>query len=86
MRKVPPPVASYVATVHGRVQGVGFRWWTREQLTRLGLTGSARNLGDGSVEVVARGDAVAIEQLLATLRGPNAPGRVDSVRVTRTQQ
>jgi len=80
---VPETVAVCVALVRGHVQGVGLRWWTREQLVRLGLTGSARNLGDGSVEVVARGDPAAIEALLAALRGPHAPGRVDSVEVNR---
>lgn len=77
------PTAVCIARVRGRVQGVGFRWWTRDQLARLGLTGSATNLDDGSVEVVARGDAAAIQALLATLRGPHTPGRVDSVDVER---
>jgi acylphosphatase len=81
---VPEPVSVCVAYVHGRVQGVGFRWWVRDQLSRLGLTGSARNLDDGSVEIVARGDAVAIEALLAAVRGPHAPGQVESVDVTRS--
>ncbi|WP_242511423.1 acylphosphatase [Pengzhenrongella frigida] len=80
---MPVPDAACVAKVRGRVQGVGFRWWTRDQLSRLGLTGSARNLDDGSVEVVAHGDPAAIERLLAALRGPHTPGRVDSVEVTR---
>lgn len=78
------PVAVCVAIVRGQVQGVGFRWWTRDQLARLGLTGSAANLDDGSVRVVARGDAAAIESLLAALRGPHTPGWVDSVEVDRS--
>ena len=39
----------------GRVQGVGFRWWTRARALELGLTGWARNTQDGRVEVVAEG-------------------------------
>ena len=70
-----------VARVRGDVQGVGFRWWSREQLERLGLTGSATNLMDGSVEVVARGDAVALDKFVASLRGPRSPGSVESVEV-----
>ena len=43
------------AWVHGRVQGVGFRWWTRCRALELGLVGHAANLSDGRVEVVAEG-------------------------------
>ena len=67
--------------MRGDVQGVGFRWWSRDQLARLGLTGSATNLTDGSVEVVARGDAAALDRFVASVRGPHAPGRVESVEV-----
>lgn len=57
--------------VVGRVQGVGFRWWTRSQAMRLGLAGSVRNAADGSVEVTARGEAAALEELRRLLRqGP----------------
>ena len=43
------------AWVHGRVQGVGFRWWTRCRALELGLTGYAANQADGRVLVVAQG-------------------------------
>ena len=48
--------------VSGRVQGVFFRASTREEAQRLGLTGHARNLADGTVEVVACGDDAALAQ------------------------
>ena len=83
LRGVPEPLASCVVRVHGRVQGVGFRWFVREQMSWLGLTGSARNLDDGTVEISARGAGADIQSLLAALRGPDAPGRVDSVDVAR---
>ena len=67
------------AFVKGRVQGVGFRWWTRARALELGLTGSATNLDDGRVEVVAEGPREACEQLLALLQGGTAPGRVEFV-------
>lgn len=67
------------AFVRGRVQGVGFRWWTRARALELGLAGSATNLDDGRVQVVAEGPRRAAEALLTLLRGPDAPGRVDSV-------
>jgi acylphosphatase len=68
------------AWVEGRVQGVGFRWWVRSQATRLGLGGWAENLMDGRVKVVAEGPETACRELLATLEGEGAPGRV--IRVT----
>jgi len=67
------------AWVRGHVQGVGFRWWTRARALELGLTGWARNLDDGRVEVVAEGDREACEALLALLQAGGTPGRVRSV-------
>lgn len=64
------------AFVHGQVQGVGFRWWTRARALELGLSGSATNLADGRVQVVAEGPAVACDQLLELLRGARTPGSV----------
>jgi acylphosphatase len=62
------------------VQGVGFRWWTRSRALRLGLVGSASNLPDGRVEVVAEGPKGACEQLLSLLRDTDdTPGIVDTV-------
>ena len=64
------------AHVKGRVQGVGFRWWTRARALELGLRGSATNLPDGRVEVVAEGPEPALRALVELLRGQGAPGRV----------
>lgn len=67
------------AWVHGIVQGVGFRWWTRCRALELGLVGSARNLSDGRVEVVAEGSRAGCERLLAALRSDATPGQVRTV-------
>ena len=67
------------AWVHGSVQGVGFRWWTRSRALELGLSGSARNLADGRVEVVAEGQRETCQILLDLLRSQATPGRVDTV-------
>lgn len=71
------------AFVHGHVQGVGFRWWTRSRALELGLTGHARNLRDGRVEVVAEGEQELVDKLLSLLdEEPSTagrPGRVDTV-------
>jgi len=59
--------------VHGRVQGVGFRWFTAREAVRLGLGGAVRNLPDGRVEVVASGSAEAVGAMEVSLRrGPRA--------------
>lgn len=65
------------ALVKGRVQGVGFRWWTRARALELGLSGHASNLVDGRVEVVAEGPEASCRALLALL--DEGPGRVDFV-------
>lgn len=71
--------ARLTAWVRGRVQGVGFRWWTRSRALEYGLVGKASNLPDGRVEVVVEGDRSACEQLLAALRSGRTPGWVDTV-------
>ena len=65
--------------VRGRVQGVGFRWWTRARALELGLVGWALNLDDGRGEVGAEGPRDACEALVAALGAPGTPGRVDLV-------
>ena len=57
--------------VRGRVQGVWYRESCRREAERLGLAGWARNLDDGTVEVVAEGPAAALDALVAWCRsGP----------------
>ena len=67
------------ALVSGRVQGVGFRWWTRSRALELGVAGHARNLADGRVEVDAEGPAEAVDALVAALRSGDTPGHVGEV-------
>ena len=58
--------------VRGRVQGVGFRWFVREEGRRLGLAGWVRNRPDGSVEVAAEGPDASIQALRDALNaGPD---------------
>ena len=66
--------------VSGRVQGVGFRAAARRRALELGLSGHARNLADGRVELLAQGDAAGIDAFADWLqRGPPL-ARVDTVR------
>ncbi len=63
---------AYRYLVHGRVQGVGYRYFVLRQAEALGLAGFARNLADGSVEVVAEGSEQALAALESKLReGPS---------------
>ena len=67
--------------ISGRVQGVGFRYWTEQAAQRLGLDGWVRNLHDGRVEAVFQGPAVAVEAMIvACHEGPPA------ARVTEVQR
>lgn len=69
--------------VRGRVQGVGFRWWTRARALEIGLVGHARNMDDGRVEVVGEGPPEDLDRLDAILREEVSttarPGRVIAV-------
>ncbi|MEQ9398491.1 MAG: acylphosphatase [Longimicrobiales bacterium] len=66
--------------VRGRVQGVGFRWWTQRTAERLGLEGWVRNRSDGSVELAARGAPGALVALREALEEGPSGARVEEVR------
>lgn len=70
------------AIITGIVQGVNFRYYTRQQARRLLLTGWVRNRVDGSVEVIAEGRREALQQLLDFLRAGPPSARVEGVEVT----
>ncbi len=65
--------------VRGRVQGVGFRWFVRENARRLDLTGWVRNQADGSVEVAVDGEAELVERLRVALGSGPAGAAVASI-------
>ncbi|MFP3874228.1 MAG: acylphosphatase [Thiohalophilus sp.] len=65
--------------VRGRVQGVFFRDSTRHEAQRLGLTGYARNLADGSVEVLVCGSDAGVRQLCDWLQEGPPMAQVDQV-------
>jgi acylphosphatase len=68
-------------TVHvridGRVQGVGFRYWTESEAVSLDLSGWVRNRRDGSVEAVFSGPADAVAEMLERCRQGPPAARVD---------
>jgi acylphosphatase len=63
--------------IAGRVQGVGFRWFTHDAAAREGVHGWVRNLADGSVEVVAEGDLASLDRLEAAMRRGPSSARVE---------
>ena len=65
--------------LHGRVQGVGFRWWTRKTAEAMGISGTVKNLDDGSVEVMARADEEILQRFADKLRDGPATARVERV-------
>jgi acylphosphatase len=70
------------ATVRGRVQGVGFRYFVIREAMDLGLTGWVANGVDGSVGCVAEGPRPRLEALLALLRAGPASAHIERVDVT----
>ncbi len=63
--------------VHGRVQGVGFRWWALDRARGLGLNGTVRNCYDGTVEIAFAGLADAVNEMCALLESGPRSARVD---------
>jgi len=67
------------ALFHGRVQGVCFRYMTKEFADELNIKGIVRNLPDGSVEMIAQGSKSTLQKLLKKLTGNSGPGHVTNV-------
>ncbi|MBC7259901.1 MAG: acylphosphatase [Chloroflexi bacterium] len=74
------PVRMFVK-IYGDVQGVGFRAFARDRAQRLGVRGYVRNAWDGTVEVLAEGDRMALETFLDILREGPRSARVSHVEV-----
>ena len=71
-------------TIHGRVQGVGFRYFVQHVGNRLGLTGNVRNCPDSTVEIIVEGDARRIADFIRQVeKGPSLAWvqRVDVVDI-----
>lgn len=69
--------------VSGRVQGVGFRFFTYQQAVKLGLAGYVRNLDNGDVELVAKGDDLIISKLIQWIeQGGPTSARITGIDVT----
>jgi acylphosphatase len=68
------------AWLGGRVQGVGFRYFVRQQVGALPITGWVRNVSDGRVELHAEGERAVLESFLAAIkRGPSGSSVTDVI-------
>jgi acylphosphatase len=65
--------------ISGRVQGVGFRWFTKDVAVREGATGYVRNLPDGRVEALVEGDTATVSRVERLLRQGPPGARVQAV-------
>jgi len=68
--------------IHGRVQGVGFRWSMQREAKKLGVAGWVRNLPDGTVEAVIEGDEERVEALIGWVHEGPPLARVTRVEIT----
>jgi len=68
--------------VSGRVQGVGFRYFTEDRARLEGLSGSVRNLADGRVEILAEGDEESVQRFERAIRRGPPGARVDDCETT----
>ncbi len=75
----PAETRAFHAIVHGRVQGVGFRYSAIREAHRVGIRGTVRNTPAGDVEVLAEGDAAALGLFEAWLRRGPTGAHVRSV-------
>ncbi|MBI5355538.1 MAG: acylphosphatase [Candidatus Aenigmarchaeota archaeon] len=71
------------ALISGKVQGVYFRQSTKDEADKLGIKGFAKNLGDGSVEVVAEGADAAVNKLIGFLHAGPEKAVVEKVIVNK---
>ena len=67
--------------ISGRVQGVGFRYFTQDAAAREGVTGWVRNLPDGRVEAYVEGEGDAVTRMERAIRRGSRGARVDAVEV-----
>lgn len=66
--------------VHGHVQGVGFRYYTRKVARKWGISGWVRNRPDKTVEIDAQGEAMALDRFLEAVRKGSPASRVDRIQ------
>jgi len=76
---------SYIVRVSGKVQGVYFRASSQEKAIDYGLSGYAKNLADGDVEVFLSGDEKDVEKMLAWLKHGPEQAEVNQIEQKQVQ-
>ncbi|OGR83347.1 MAG: hypothetical protein A3J74_02940 [Elusimicrobia bacterium RIFCSPHIGHO2_02_FULL_57_9] len=76
---MPLPLTRLHLVVHGRVQGIGYRWFVHEKASEFGLTGWVANRRDGSVEIEAEGEGEALAEFAGILKTDHPYARVDDI-------
>lgn len=66
-------IKTYELIVHGIVQGVGFRYTTKQLADELEIYGSVKNLPDGTVHIIAQGDSLVLQKFISTIKVPKSP-------------
>ena len=72
--------------IHGRVQGVSYRWWSTEEARALGLDGWVRNRRDGTVEMAVAGDEAAVTRMIERCHEGPPAARVERVEKIETDE
>lgn len=70
--------------ISGRVQGVGFRHFTRKNAGELGLSGWVRNMADGNVEALLAGENQSVKQMIERLENGPVTANVTNIEITET--
>ena len=73
------------AVVEGRVQGVGFRYWTVQVARELGITGWVRNCPDYSVEIIAEGDGATLYDFFNVVQHSHPRAYISNFTITAAQ-
>jgi acylphosphatase len=81
IQKMEQLMPTWEVIVHGRVQGVGFRWFARQCAWQCGISGYAKNLADGTVKIMASGGQGGFEAFCGLLRAGNRHARVSEMDI-----
>jgi len=78
------PVITIEIYVSGRVQGVGYQYFTLKTARSLNITGTVRNLPDGGVKIIAQGTRPQLDALITALKKGPTSARVKSISINET--